>query len=62
MESDLFGLLMRRIKERMEATEQALAAGNARSYEEYCRFVGSYAALRDVEDDLKELEKRYLDE
>jgi hypothetical protein len=52
---------MRRIRDRMEAIEQSLAGGNARSYDEYCRLVGSYATLRDFEDDIKELEKRYLD-
>jgi hypothetical protein len=62
MESDIISLLMRRIRERMDAVEQALAAGAARSYEEYCRLVGGYAAMREFEDDIKELEKRYLDE
>lgn len=62
MDSDVFSLLLRRTKERMEAIEHALADGNARNYEEYCRLVGGYAALRDVEDDIKEVEKRYLDD
>jgi len=61
VENDVFTLLMRRIRDRMEAIEQSLAGGNARSYDEYCRLVGSYATLRDFEDDIKELEKRYLD-
>lgn len=62
MESDVLSIFLRRTKERMQAIEQALADGNARSYEEYCRLVGGYASLRDVEEDIKEIEKRYLDE
>lgn len=61
MESDVFSALLRRIHERKQHIEQGLASGGAKSYEDYCRLVGEYAALSDTEQDIKELEKRYIE-
>ena len=62
MGSDILALLMRRISDRKSHIEQSLAGGAARSYEEYCKLTGEYGAYADMESEVKEIEKRYLDE
>jgi hypothetical protein len=37
-----------------------LANGGAKSYEDYCRATGEYTALQRMEDDIKDLEKRFI--
>jgi hypothetical protein len=61
MENNIFATLLRRINERKEHIEQGLAIGGAKSFEDYCRLVGEYAALNDTAADIKELEKRYIE-
>lgn len=60
MESDICTLMMQRISERKRQIEQSLASGNARSFEEYQKLVGMFAAFVDMEEELKDLEQRYL--
>lgn len=61
METDLFTYLLGRIAERKGYIEEGLAIGGAKDYEEYCKMVGGYAILREMEEEIKEIEKRYLD-
>lgn len=60
MESTVFALLIRSINERKQALQESLASGGAKNYEDYCRMVGEYAALQRMEDDVKDLEKRFV--
>lgn len=61
MESDLFTYLLGRIAERKSFIEQGLAIGGAQNFEEYCKMVGGYSILRELEEDIKELERRYIE-
>lgn len=60
MESTVFALLLRSIGERKQALQESLAHGGAKNYEEYCKSVGEYSALQRLEDDVKDLEKRFI--
>lgn len=60
MENTVFTLLLRSTGERKQALQESLASGGARNYEDYCRMVGEYAALQRMEDDVKDLEKRFI--
>lgn len=60
MESTVFVLLLRSTAEQKQALSEHLVQGNAKSYEDYCRIVGEYFALQRVEDEIKELEKRFI--
>jgi hypothetical protein len=60
MEATVFNYLLRGISEQKVALMEHLARGGARSYEEYCRATGEYAALQRTEDEIKELEKRFI--
>jgi hypothetical protein len=62
MEQTVFVLLLRGISEKKQSLSSHLANGNARSYEDYCRIVGEYAAYDQIEVDVKELEKRFIAE
>lgn len=62
MEDTVFALLLRDIAEKKSSIELFLASGNAKSYEEYCRITGEYSALVKIHDDIKELEKRFIEE
>ncbi len=61
MESDVFTLLFRRLADRKMYIEQSLAGGAARDFTEYSRMVGEYAAFVEMENEIKDIEKRYLD-
>jgi hypothetical protein len=60
MNDTVFTLLLRGLTERKQALQESLAGGGAKNYEEYCRMVGEYAALQRLEDDVKDLEKRFI--
>lgn len=60
MEDTVFALLLRSIHERKQALQEGLASGGAKSYEDYCKLVGEYSALQRIEDDVKDLEKRFI--
>ena len=62
MEDTIFVLLGRKFEERKRDIEEFLAGGSATNYEEYCRFVGEYRGLVHMEAELKELEKRYIED
>lgn len=62
MEDTVFTLLLRGIEAQKHALQEHLANGGAKSYEEYCRSTGYFSALQRFEDDIKDLEKRFLAE
>lgn len=57
----MLALLRRRIAESKENVEQFLSGGGADTMEKYNRIVGRYEALTMVEEEIKELEKRYVE-
>lgn len=61
MESDIFELLLRRVAEQKSSIELFLASGGAKSYEDYCRATGEYSALNKIDDEIREIEKRYIE-
>lgn len=62
MESDILSLFLRHIAEQKAQIEQALATGAARDFNEYAKLTGQYAAYVDMESEVKDIEKRYLDD
>ena len=60
MQDTIFTLIFRGLDERKQALQEGLATGGAKNYEEYCRMVGEYSALQRLEDDVKDLEKRFI--
>lgn len=62
MDNSIIAILLRNVSEGKSSIEQFLANGNAKSYEEYCRMVGEYTAYSNLEQDIKEIEKRFIDD
>jgi hypothetical protein len=62
MSSTVFDVLTRRLEEKQEATALFLAQGGAKSYEDYVRIVGEYAATTSFLVEIKELERRFIDD
>jgi len=60
MQDTVFALLLRGITEQRVRLMEHLANGGAKSYEDYCRATGEYTALQRMEDDIKDLEKRFI--
>lgn len=61
MEETLLALLRRRIAESKENIEQFLANGGADSMEKYNRIIGRYEAMTMIEEELLDLERRYIE-
>jgi hypothetical protein len=61
METDIIAMLAERLAQMKSANELFLATGGAKSFEEYSRIVGEYSALQKVEDELKDLEQKYIE-
>jgi hypothetical protein len=62
MDETVFGILHRRIKERKEPLADYLVSGGAKSFEDYLRASAKHEALCSVEEDIKELEERFIDQ
>lgn len=60
MQDTIFTYLLRGLHERKQALQEGLANGGAKNYEDYCKMVGEYSALQRLEDDVKDLEKRFI--
>jgi len=60
-ESNVFLVLERRITEYKSSIEQFLATGGAKDQNAYWQAVGQYSSYNKILDDLKEIEKRYID-
>ena len=54
-------LLQRQLSEYKGSIELWLAQGGAKSYEDYLKMTAKYEAFEQFEEDLKELEKRYIE-
>ena len=61
MDGDFVEILLYRTEEQKRSIELFLAGGGAKSYDDYCRAVGEYSSLQKVEDDIKDIEKRFLE-
>lgn len=57
-----FDLLRRDCLEQRTDLSEHLAAGGARSYEEYCKSVGAIGALDRVIAKIEELEKKFVED
>lgn len=62
MNDTVFTLLLRYVDERKEGLVSHLANGGAKTYEDYAKMTGMIQALTAVEDEIKGLEKRFMDE
>lgn len=62
MEESVFALLFRYTEERRAALASYMLSGSPKDYTEYARAVAQYEAYTSMLEDLKELEKRFMDE
>tara|TARA_R110000822_G_scaffold184415_7_gene323758 strand:+ start:729 stop:917 length:189 start_codon:yes stop_codon:yes gene_type:complete len=62
MEDTIFGILYRRIKERRESLAGYIVNGGAPDYVSYAKAAAQHEAYVTIEEDIKELEKRFMDQ
>jgi hypothetical protein len=62
MEETVFALLYRRINEKREPLQDHLVQGGAKSYEDYVRVSAQVTTLNSMEDDIKDLENRFIEQ
>tara|TARA_B100000780_G_C21076857_1_gene433516 strand:+ start:601 stop:789 length:189 start_codon:yes stop_codon:yes gene_type:complete len=62
MANSIFHVVFTRLEESRIGIQEHLAEGGAKDQETYWRLVGKYDALGAIRNDLKEVEKRYVDD
>tara|TARA_E500000318_G_scaffold31309_1_gene31032 strand:- start:1005 stop:1193 length:189 start_codon:yes stop_codon:yes gene_type:complete len=62
MDDTVIALMQRSISDYKVEIEQFLAGGQAQSMDDYSRLVGRYEALKLLESDLQEIEKRFVEQ
>jgi hypothetical protein len=62
MDDTVIALMQRSISEYKVEIEQFLAGGQAQTMDDYSRLVGRYEALKLLESDLQEIEKRFVEQ
>ena len=62
MDDTVIALMKRSISEYKLEIEQFLAGGQAKSMDDYSRLVGRYEALKLLEADLSDIEKRFIEQ
>lgn len=61
MESSIFALLQGNLEDYREQITQYLSSGYAKNMEDYARMVGKIEAINVFLEDIKALEKRYIE-
>lgn len=61
MEIDVIPLLREKVTEQKSSIEQFLARGMAKTFDDYHRMVGEYAALEKIEQELLDIERKYIE-
>lgn len=61
METDVLAIVRERIAEQKSSIEQFLARGMAKTFEDYHRMVGEYSALEKMQEEILEIERRYIE-
>lgn len=62
MADSIFHNVITRLEENRVAISEYLAEGNAKDQETYWKLVGKYEALGAIRNEIKDLEKRYVDD
>ena len=62
MDDTVIALMQRSISDYKVEIEQFLAGGQAQTMEDYNRLVGRYEALKLLEVDLQEIDKRFIEQ
>lgn len=62
MADSIFHTILTRLDESRTSIAEHLAEGGAKDQETYWRLVGKYEALGIIRNDIKEVEKRYVDD
>lgn len=62
MDDTVIALMQRSISDYKVEIEQFLAGGQAQTMEDYNRLVGRYEALKLLEADLQEIDKRFIEQ
>jgi hypothetical protein len=62
MADSIFHTVLTRLEENRTSIAEHLAGGGAKDQETYWRLVGKYEALSIIRNDVKEIEKRYVDD
>ena len=61
MNDPLIALIKSKIADYKSSIELFLAEGGAKTHEEYVKLTGKYEAFRILEEDLLEIEKKYIE-
>lgn len=61
MNETVLGLLVRQLEEYKSSIALWLAQGNAKTHEDYLKMSAKYEAYEQLQEDVKELEKRYIE-
>ena len=61
MSDPLILVIKSKIAEYKSSIELFLAEGGAKTQEDYVKLTGKYEAFRIIEEDLREIEKRYIE-
>ena len=61
MSDPLILVIKGKISEYKRSIELFLAEGGAKTQEDYVKLTGKYEAFRIIEEDLREIEKRYIE-
>jgi hypothetical protein len=62
MEDSVFAILYRRISERRQALADFVVQGGAPDYVAYARATAQHEAYLTLEEDIKELERRFMEQ
>jgi len=62
MEESVFGVLYRRIAEHREGLAAYMVSGGPPDYVAYAKAAAQHEAFRIIEEDIKELEKRFMEQ
>ena len=60
-ETNVFLIFERKLNEYKSSIERFLATGGAKNQDAYWHAVGEYSSYNKILEDLKEIEKRYID-
>ena len=62
MSDTAYSPILKRITDYKEDLNEHLAGGGAKTIEEYARCVGEYKCLKKLQEDILDIEKRFIDD
>ncbi len=60
--NDDYGLIIKRIREQKTQIQEHLCMGGAKTFDEYTAMVGEYRGLLKIEQEILDLQKKYIED